>query len=89
MYSTQADKTVEGWMSQLAKEMKNTLMELLKECLQDSRKNDGSLDPLKYPSQILNLAEAIRFAEKCQEAIKSNKLSKLSGELESQLDSYY
>ena len=86
--SIQISSEVEGWMSQLAKEMKNTLKELLKECLQDGRKNDGSLDPLKYPSQILNLAEAIQFSEKCEEAIKSNKLKKLSAELKSQLESY-
>lgn len=79
---------VERWMSQLSEEMKNTLKELLKECLQDSRKNDGSLDPLKYPSQILSLTEAIRFSEKCEESIKQGRLSKLHSELESQLDSY-
>ena len=78
---------VEGWMSMLSKEMKHTLKELLKECLQDAKRNVG-LDPLKYPSQILCLAEAIKFSEKCEEAIKSGKLSKLLSELEAQLDSY-
>ena len=78
---------VEGWMSLLSKEMKHTLRTLLKECYADSKNNSG-LDPLKYPSQILCLTEAIKFSEKCEEAIKSGKLNKLLSDLERQLDSY-
>ena len=40
-------------------EMQNTLKQLLVECLRDGRDAKVEMDPLKYPSQILSLAEAI------------------------------
>ena len=43
---------VEGWLNQLHKEMKNTLKLQLEECVAEGRKANGSLDPLKYPSQV-------------------------------------
>ncbi len=59
------------WLSKLATEMKHTLTELLKECLRDSRSGrSGGLDPNKYPSQILCLAETVQFTERCEEALK-------------------
>ena len=39
--------------------MQNTLKQLLVECLRDGRDAKVEMDPLKYPSQILSLAEAI------------------------------
>ena len=44
---------VEGWLNQLHKEMKNTLKLQLEECVTEGRKANGSLDPLKYPSQVI------------------------------------
>ena len=79
---------VEGWLRDLSAEMKNTLKQLLVECVTVGRKNDGSLDPLKYPSQILCLAECILFAEKCEAALKSKSLEKFLKVLEGQLDTY-
>ena len=79
---------VEAWMNDLSKEMKNTLRLLLVDCVNYSRKEDGSLDPLKYPSQILCLAESVIFAEKCEAAIKGGSLEKYLKLLENQLDSY-
>lgn len=32
--------------------MKETLQELLRECLKDAKGGKGSLDPNKYPSQV-------------------------------------
>lgn len=32
--------------------MKETLQELLRECLKDAKGGKGSLDPGKYPSQV-------------------------------------
>jgi len=32
--------------------MKNTLKELLKNCLRDAKSGRGGLDPNKYPSQV-------------------------------------
>ena len=51
-----------------------TLQQLLVECVSDLRKNKDGLDPLKYPSQILCLAQAIEFTENCEKAIKSATL---------------
>ena len=92
---------VEGWLNQLHKEMKNTLKIQLEECVTEGRKANGSLDPLKYPSQVyilhptitycikvLCLGEAILFCEKCESAIKSSGLEKFLSSLENQLESY-
>ena len=40
------------WLSHLSDEMKNTLKELLKNCLRDAKSGKGGLDPNKYPSQV-------------------------------------
>ncbi|KAK7096855.1 hypothetical protein V1264_003902 [Littorina saxatilis] len=79
---------VEVWLSKLADEMKNTLKELLRECLNDAKSNRGGLDPNKYPSQILCVAEMVRFTENCEEAIKRNSLRQYAKEVESQLEGY-
>lgn len=69
--------------------MKKTLQELLKECLRDSRSQSrGGLDPNKYPSQILCLAEMVQFTERCEEAIKSNSLHEFLRDLQQQLEGY-
>ncbi len=79
---------VEQWLNELAKEMKNTLKQLLVECLRDGKSNKQDMDPIKYPSQILCLAEAIQFTEGCEAAIRSNNLTSFVRELRDQLDSY-
>jgi dynein heavy chain 2 len=79
---------VETWMSHLASEMKNTLRILLVECLTELRKDSGNLDPLKYPSQILCLAEAINFSEKCEFSIRNGNLDQYLNDLKLQLESY-
>ncbi|OWF37256.1 Cytoplasmic dynein 2 heavy chain 1 [Mizuhopecten yessoensis] len=79
---------VEVWLSKLAEEMKATLQEQLRECLQDSKQNQGGLDPSKYPSQMLCLAEQIRFTEACEQAISKGNLPGYQRELEAQLESY-
>lgn len=40
------------WLSRLSEEMKDTLKELLVECLKDAKQSKGGLDPNKYPSQV-------------------------------------
>ncbi|EDO38992.1 predicted protein [Nematostella vectensis] len=80
---------VEAWLGHLAVEMKDTLRELLTQCLDISRKGGGSgVDPSKFPSQILNLAEQVQFTERCEVAIKSGSLQEFLIEMESQLESY-
>ena len=66
---------VENWLNELSKSMKQTLQQLLIECLRDINTNKNDLDPLKYPSQILCLAEAIEFTKNCEKAIKTNHLT--------------
>ncbi|KAH3831149.1 hypothetical protein DPMN_104411, partial [Dreissena polymorpha] len=79
---------VESWLGRLSDEMKDTLKEQLLECLKDANQSKGGLDPNKFPSQILCLAEQIRFSQNCETAIKSGNLMNFSREVESQLDSY-
>ena len=68
--------------------MKHTLQQLLVECLRDINANKNDLDPLKYPSQILCLAEAIEFTRNCEKSIKSKNLNGFLSDLKDQLDSY-
>uniref|UniRef100_A0A914HVR0 Cytoplasmic dynein 2 heavy chain 1 n=1 Tax=Globodera rostochiensis TaxID=31243 RepID=A0A914HVR0_GLORO len=58
---------VEQWLSALSEEMRNTLKRLVVDCLQEK-----SLDPARFPSQVLCLTEQIRFCsdvEKCMASI--------------------
>ena len=79
---------VEGWLNNLAHEMKNTLQQLLNECLKDGRDSKHGMDPLKYPSQILCLAESILFTERCEESIRKGDLKAALRHLQAQLDFY-
>ncbi len=77
------------WLSKLATEMKQTLTELLKQCLRDAKSGRfGGLDPNKYPSQILCLCEMVQFTERCEEALGSHGLQNLHADMEQQLESY-
>ena len=76
------------WLGLLADEMKHTLQELLVECVKDGKASDGGVNPTRYPSQILCLAEQVLFTERCEQAMGSNSLTEFMIELESQLDSY-
>ena len=67
--------------------MKATLQQLLRECLDESSRG-GGLDPVKYPSQILGLAEQILFTSQCEDAIKSSSLQQFKIEMEQKLESY-
>ncbi|KAM4566457.1 cytoplasmic dynein 2 heavy chain 1 isoform 3-T3 [Odontesthes bonariensis] len=77
---------VEVWLHDLSVEMKETLKQLLHECLMDGRK--GGVDPTRYPSQILCLAEQIQFTEDVERAIKEQNLQQLELELNSKLEHY-
>ncbi|XP_066286377.1 cytoplasmic dynein 2 heavy chain 1-like isoform X1 [Branchiostoma lanceolatum] len=87
--SVQITTEVENWLSRLADEMKTTLQQLLLECLQAGRGNSqGGVDPNKFPSQILCLADQIQFTERCEEALRGRSLQEMKIELESQLEAY-
>uniref|UniRef100_A0A3Q1BV91 Cytoplasmic dynein 2 heavy chain 1 n=1 Tax=Amphiprion ocellaris TaxID=80972 RepID=A0A3Q1BV91_AMPOC len=77
---------VEAWLSELSAEMKETLKHLLYECLSAGRK--GAVDPSRYPSQILCLAEQIQFTEDVERALKEQNLQQLEIELNGKLEHY-
>ena len=53
---------VETWLKQLVDETRNTLQQLLTDCLK--RSPDDLADLSHYPSQVLCLAEAVMFSSK-------------------------
>lgn len=71
------------WMSLLSDEMKNTLKNLLVQCMKVQK-----LDLNKFPSQILCAAEAIHFTQQCEAAIQDGKLEGLMKDLRAQLQKY-
>ncbi|XP_058489722.1 dynein cytoplasmic 2 heavy chain 1 isoform X1 [Solea solea] len=77
---------VELWLKELSVEMKETLKQLLYECMSAGKK--GSVDPLRYPSQILCLAEQIQFTEDVERALKEQNLQQLELELNAKLEHY-
>ncbi|XP_035389840.1 cytoplasmic dynein 2 heavy chain 1 isoform X3 [Electrophorus electricus] len=77
---------VEVWLSELSKEMKETLKFLLCECVSSVKR--GGVDPNRYPSQILCLAEQIQFTEDVESAIRQQDLHQLELELMAKLDHY-
>ncbi|XP_017286523.1 cytoplasmic dynein 2 heavy chain 1 isoform X3 [Kryptolebias marmoratus] len=82
----QISSLVEVWLSELSVEMKETLKHLLHECLSAGRR--GEVDPSRYPSQILCLAEQIQFTEDVERAIKGQNLQQLEIELNNKLEYY-
>jgi len=80
---------VEIWLSQLSDQMKQTLQELLQECLHDAKSvGKGGLDLIKYPSQVLCVTEMIRFTESCECAVRRHTLTTFLRTLNSQLEVY-
>lgn len=59
--------------------MKQTIKRFIVECVHQP-------DLLKYPSQVLCIAERISFTKKCEDAIEKQSLSKLLNSLQNQLD---
>ncbi|XP_076387639.1 dynein cytoplasmic heavy chain beethoven [Megachile rotundata] len=56
------------WLSNLEEAMKNALRQSLEKCLVDV-----TPDPSAYPTQVLLLAERIRFTERCEAALKEGR----------------
>ncbi|XP_034521541.1 LOW QUALITY PROTEIN: cytoplasmic dynein 2 heavy chain 1 [Ailuropoda melanoleuca] len=79
---------VETWLNDLALEMKQTLKQLLIECVTAGRSCQGSIDPSLFPSQILCLAEQIKFTEDVENAIKDRSLHHIETQLVTKLEHY-
>ncbi|XP_056467776.1 cytoplasmic dynein 2 heavy chain 1 isoform X1 [Gadus chalcogrammus] len=77
---------VEVWLSELSAEMKETLKQMLLECVAAGRK--GDVNPARYPSQILGLAEQIQFTEDVEQALREQSLQRLELELSAKLEHY-
>uniref|UniRef100_A0A8C9S5I7 Cytoplasmic dynein 2 heavy chain 1 n=1 Tax=Scleropages formosus TaxID=113540 RepID=A0A8C9S5I7_SCLFO len=77
---------VEVWLSDLSAEMKETLRHLLSECVAAGKR--GAVDPSRYPSQVLCLAEQIQFTEDVEGAIAQQSLQQLEVELMAKLEHY-
>jgi len=73
---------VEVWLDALVKEMVNTLARQLVDCV------GAEADLRAFPSQVLCLAENIRFTERCERALASGDLAGLKATLEAQLQAY-
>ncbi|KAK5644080.1 hypothetical protein RI129_007925 [Pyrocoelia pectoralis] len=78
------DQPVENWLNVLVKEMQDSLRSLFIQCLGDGE----SADPLKYPSQILCLADSVRFTTICEQAIGNMALKQLLANYKAQLNHY-
>ncbi|XP_041920571.1 cytoplasmic dynein 2 heavy chain 1 [Alosa sapidissima] len=77
---------VEVWLSELSSEMKETLKQLLCECVSAGKR--GAVDPSRYPSQILCVAEQIQFTEDVENALHQQSLQQLELELMAKLEHY-
>ena len=74
---------VEIWLNSLTKNMQATLKELLRECLSDQK-----FDIERFPSQILCLAEAIKFNQYTQSEIESKSILSYKQELSNRLQKF-
>ncbi|XP_029458286.1 cytoplasmic dynein 2 heavy chain 1 [Rhinatrema bivittatum] len=79
---------VEDWLNNLATEMKETLKQLLVECITAGRKSQGAMTLHAFPSQILCLAEQILFTEDIENAIRDHNLYQIEIELMAKLEHY-
>ncbi|XP_061923239.1 dynein cytoplasmic 2 heavy chain 1 isoform X1 [Entelurus aequoreus] len=77
---------VEVWLNDLSNEMKETLKQMLHECVTAAKQ--GEVDPSRYPSQILCLAEQIQFTDDVERALKDQNLQQLELELTAKLEHY-
>lgn len=81
-----SSEEVEIWLNRLVTETRNTLQSMLRDCVQERQRDAADLS--RFPTQILCLAEAIVFTERCEKAISSGGLSKLKSDYQNQLASY-
>ena len=77
------EEEVEIWLSNLSSNMKETLKTLLLNCLKEN-----SLEIQKYPSQVLCLAEGIKFTDFCINSINSGKLLDYKKDLSDRLQKF-
>uniref|UniRef100_A0A1I7UMZ6 Cytoplasmic dynein 2 heavy chain 1 n=1 Tax=Caenorhabditis tropicalis TaxID=1561998 RepID=A0A1I7UMZ6_9PELO len=75
---------VETWLQQLSDEMRRTLKDLTAQAV-----SDGQISLAKYPSQVLCLAEEVKFSASVENALSSSSdLSTLKSQLLEKLKTY-
>ncbi|KAK6020486.1 hypothetical protein OSTOST_13860, partial [Ostertagia ostertagi] len=75
---------VEIWLQNLSDEMRSTLRKLSVEAIRDV-----NVDPARYPSQVLCLAEQVRFCQSCEQTLDGSRdFDKLKAALQEQLKAY-
>ncbi|KAK0416096.1 hypothetical protein QR680_012296 [Steinernema hermaphroditum] len=75
---------VEIWLQELSDSMRETIRRLVAESLREE-----TVNPAKYPSQVLCLSEQIRFCRDCESVISSGgSLPEFRSALEKQLEAY-
>ena len=73
---------VEEWLGALADEMSTTLAHLTAQCLQSGSKLE------KFPSQVLQVAENVKFANNAERGIVDGNLSSIKQQLQELLRQY-
>ena len=76
--SVQLSVAVESWLSQLSESMIASLKGLLSQCVEQG----AAVDPTRFPSQVLCLAEQIRFTKLVETAITRNTLPSVLKQLQ-------
>ncbi|KAE9420714.1 hypothetical protein Angca_008064, partial [Angiostrongylus cantonensis] len=75
---------VEVWLQDLSDEMRSTLRKMSVQAI-----GDDQLDPARFPSQVLCLAEQVRFCRDCEQALDGSRdLGNLKAALQEQLKVY-
>ena len=80
----QLNDDVEDWLNALSEAMASTLKEKLVQCVYEKDQADLSA----YPSQVLCLAENIKFTSKCEFAIEKDNVKSLKKLLKKTLQNY-
>lgn len=80
----QLNDDVEDWLNALSDAMRATLKDLLVQCVYEKDQADLAM----YPSQVLCLAENIKFTSKCEFAIEKNNIGSLKKLLKKTLQRY-
>lgn len=86
--SVRLTTNVEDWLSDLSKEMVDTLRQSLSNCVGILKTGGASMDPTQFPSQVLCVAQLIRFTERCEDNLQNHKISHLKNQLSEELKSY-
>ncbi|KAJ1562887.1 Cytoplasmic dynein 2 heavy chain 1 [Nowakowskiella sp. JEL0078] len=74
-------ENVETWLQSFSTEMQETLKNLLNQCM-------TSYDIFKFPSQILGVADYLKFTTNCEEAINMKEYDILTNSLKKKLNEY-